>query len=63
MEVPQPVEAPTPVVPEPAVVPDPDSGPEDWPRHREVYLQACTRPGAKLPHAWLVGPDGRARAR
>ena len=28
------------------------------PRHRELYLQATTRPGAKLPHAWLVGADG-----
>ena len=42
-----------------AVLPDPDSEPEEWPRHREVYLQATTRPGAKLPHAWLVGADGR----
>jgi 2,4-dichlorophenol 6-monooxygenase len=41
-----------------AVVPDPTAGDEAWPRHREVYLQATTRPGAKLPHAWLVGPDG-----
>ena len=41
-----------------AVVPDPAVGPEEWPRHRELYLQATTRPGAKLPHAWLVGPDG-----
>jgi 2,4-dichlorophenol 6-monooxygenase len=41
-----------------AVLPDPSVGPEDWPRHRELYLQATTRPGAKLPHAWLVGPDG-----
>ena len=24
-----------------------------------MYLQATTRPGAKLPHAWLVGADGR----
>jgi 2,4-dichlorophenol 6-monooxygenase len=22
-------------------------------------VQPSTRPGAKLPHAWLVGPDGR----
>jgi 2,4-dichlorophenol 6-monooxygenase len=42
-----------------AVLPDPHVGPEQWPRHREVYLQATTRPGAKIPHAWLVGPDGR----
>ena len=24
-----------------------------------AYLQATTRPGAKLPHAWLVGTDGK----
>jgi 2,4-dichlorophenol 6-monooxygenase len=41
-----------------AVLPDPSVGAEDWPRHRELYLQATTRPGAKLPHAWLVGSDG-----
>ncbi|WP_051300934.1 FAD-dependent monooxygenase [Actinomadura rifamycini] len=41
-----------------AVVPDPAAGEEEWPRDRELYLQATTRPGAKLPHAWLVGPDG-----
>lgn len=43
----------------PAVLPDPSVGPEEWPRHRELYLHATTRPGAKLPHAWLVGDDGR----
>lgn len=41
-----------------AVVPDETVGPEEWPQHPELYLQATTRPGAKLPHAWLVGPDG-----
>lgn len=41
-----------------AVIPDPDLPDEQWPRHRELYLQATTRPGAKLPHAWLVGTDG-----
>ncbi|KXF55857.1 2,4-dichlorophenol 6-monooxygenase [Rhodococcus sp. SC4] len=41
-----------------AVVPDPDAGDEEWARNRELYLQATTRPGAKLPHAWLVGADG-----
>lgn len=42
-----------------AVLPDPSVGEEEWAQHRELYLQATTRPGAKLPHAWLVGPDGR----
>jgi 2,4-dichlorophenol 6-monooxygenase len=41
-----------------AVLTEPDAEPEQWPRHRELYLQATTRPGAKLPHAWLVGEDG-----
>ncbi|EYT51862.1 2,4-dichlorophenol 6-monooxygenase [Dietzia sp. UCD-THP] len=35
-----------------------DSGEEVWMRDRELYLQPTTRPGAKIPHAWLVGPDG-----
>lgn len=42
-----------------AIVPDPTVGEEEWPQDRELYLQATTRPGAKLPHAWLVGKDGR----
>lgn len=41
-----------------AVLPEPGAEPEQWPHHRELYLQATTRPGAKLPHAWLVGSDG-----
>ncbi|WP_280399741.1 FAD-dependent monooxygenase [Nocardia carnea] len=42
-----------------AVIPDPSSPVEQWPRDRELYLQASTRPGAKLPHAWLVNGEGR----
>jgi 2,4-dichlorophenol 6-monooxygenase len=42
-----------------AVVPDPDAAEEAWKRDPQLYLQATTRPGAKLPHAWLVGADGR----
>jgi len=30
-----------------------------WKRDPQLYLQPTTRPGAKLPHAWLVGADGR----
>ncbi|UVT23829.1 FAD-dependent monooxygenase [Rhodococcus pyridinivorans] len=41
-----------------AVVPDLEAGEEVWGLDRELYLQATTRPGAKLPHAWLVGPHG-----
>lgn len=41
-----------------AVVPDPSAGDEEWVRDPEVYLQATTRPGAKIPHAWLVDEHG-----
>jgi 2,4-dichlorophenol 6-monooxygenase len=33
--------------------------PEAWARDPELYYQPSTRPGAKLPHAWLVGSGGR----
>jgi len=42
-----------------AVIPDPDGGEEMWKRDPLLYVQPTTRPGAKLPHAWLVGRDGR----
>jgi 2,4-dichlorophenol 6-monooxygenase len=42
-----------------AVIPDKDAGEEVWKRDPGLYLQATTRPGAKLPHAWLVGAGGR----
>ena len=42
-----------------AVVPDPTAGEEQWDRDPELYAQATTRPGAKLPHAWLVDARGR----
>lgn len=41
-----------------AVVPDEDGRDEVWARDPGLYLQATTRPGAKLPHAWIVGADG-----
>lgn len=41
-----------------AVVTDPDARAEEWSRDRELTAQSTTRPGAKLPHAWLVGRDG-----
>jgi 2,4-dichlorophenol 6-monooxygenase len=41
-----------------AVIPDPDAGEEQWLRDPQVYLQATTRPGAKIPHAWLVDGTG-----
>ena len=42
-----------------AVIPDPDAGEETFARDPGLHAQATTRPGAKLPHAWLVGTDGR----
>jgi 2,4-dichlorophenol 6-monooxygenase len=42
-----------------AVIADPDAGQEIWLRDRGLYLQPTTRPGAKMPHAWLVDTDGR----
>lgn len=42
-----------------AVVAEPGAGEEQWARDRQLYLQATTRPGAKLPHAWLVDERGQ----
>ena len=42
-----------------AVIPDPGAGDEQWARDPKQYLQATTRPGAKIPHAWLVDEHGR----
>lgn len=42
-----------------AVIADPNAAEEVWKRDPQLYVQPTTRPGAKLPHAWLVGPDGR----
>ncbi|MET9549108.1 FAD-dependent monooxygenase [Streptomyces sp. NPDC006627] len=42
-----------------AVLPDPLTGEEVWTRDPQLYLQATTRPGAKIPHAWLVDERGR----
>ncbi len=42
-----------------AIMADDDAKEEVWARDRQLYAQATTRPGAKIPHAWLVGSDGR----
>jgi 2,4-dichlorophenol 6-monooxygenase len=42
-----------------AVLADQFAEPETWARDPQLYVQATTRPGAKLPHVWLVGRDGR----
>ena len=41
-----------------AILPEPGGHEERWARDPEVYLQATTRPGAKIPHAWLVDDRG-----
>ncbi|MCU1482258.1 MAG: 2,4-dichlorophenol 6-monooxygenase [Subtercola sp.] len=41
-----------------AMLPEPGAADEQWPRDRELYAQPSSRPGAHLPHAWLVGPAG-----
>src|SRR5574340_752500 len=40
-----------------AVLPD-GSAAEQWTQDRELFVQPSTRPGAKLPHVWLVTADG-----
>lgn len=42
-----------------AVIADADDAPEEFLRDPVLYVQPTTRPGAKLPHTWLVGQDGR----
>lgn len=42
-----------------AVISDENAAPEVFERDPTLHLQATTRPGAKLPHVWLVGQDGR----
>ena len=41
-----------------AIISDLDAVPEEWERDSQLHLQATTRPGAKLPHAWLVNGEG-----
>jgi 2,4-dichlorophenol 6-monooxygenase len=36
-----------------------DGGPETFARDAELFHQPTTRPGAKLPHVWLVDAAGR----
>lgn len=42
-----------------AVIPDADAQEEVFARDPGLHGQPTTRPGAKIPHAWLVGTDGR----
>lgn len=41
-----------------AVVAEPEAETEKFIRDAELYVQPTTRPGAKIPHAWLVNADG-----
>ena len=41
-----------------AVIFDPADGEEIWEKDPVLYLQATTRPGAKIPHVWLVDKNG-----
>ena len=42
-----------------AIVPEAGAQEEVFKRDPQLYVQATTRPGAKLPHAWVIGQDGR----
>lgn len=42
-----------------AVIPDADATEEIFRRDPQLHVQPTTRPGAKIPHAWLAGADGR----
>ncbi len=41
-----------------AVAADLAAGEEQWAQDKQLHLQATTRPGAKIPHAWLVDKQG-----
>ena len=41
-----------------AVITDPNVGEEEFDKDSTLFVQPTTRPGAKIPHAWLVGRDG-----
>jgi len=42
-----------------AVIAEPGSKPEVFERDPQLYVQVTTRPGAKIPHAWLVDAHGQ----
>lgn len=41
-----------------AVIADETVGPEAFARDEQLYVQPTTRPGAKIPHVWLVNASG-----
>jgi 2,4-dichlorophenol 6-monooxygenase len=42
-----------------AILPDAEQEPETWSRDRETHVQPTTRPGAKIPHAWIIDRRGK----
>jgi len=42
-----------------AIIPDKGQEPEIWARNPDTHVQPTTRPGAKIPHAWLVDRNGK----
>jgi 2,4-dichlorophenol 6-monooxygenase len=42
-----------------AVVADTDGTKEAWPKDPQLHPQPTTRPGAKIPHAWVVDARGK----
>jgi 2,4-dichlorophenol 6-monooxygenase len=42
-----------------AILQDAGSLPEQWSRDPQLYVQPTTRPGAKLPHVWLIDRHGK----
>ena len=45
-----------------AVIADEAGGEEVWSRDPGLYLQATTRPGAKIPHVWLTDERGHKQS-
>jgi 2,4-dichlorophenol 6-monooxygenase len=42
-----------------AIIPDQAQELETWPRDPETHVQPTSRPGAKIPHAWLIDRRGK----
>jgi 2,4-dichlorophenol 6-monooxygenase len=45
-----------------ALIPEPSALPEQFMRDPHLYHQPTTRPGAKIPHVWLVDRHGKKRS-
>ena len=45
-----------------AIIPDRTVAAEVWRRDPILFHQASTRPGAKIPHAWIVGENGKRKS-